>query len=105
MEYLLIKNIPIAALIDRKSGGGMKWVNFGFNANQITRLCAQGDDGSGNFLSLIPINDLDKLNSKWDYLQNKVDTNGIEDDSIEIVDEDSDEYIEAKALIEAARGN
>lgn len=101
MKYLVIKNLPLVDLIERKPGGGLQWEAYGLCHIQIRRAntgtgIMQGHtewdalegDYSGDHVSILPIKDEDKLSAKMESLQLKVDTNGIDGDSVEIVSDD-----------------
>ena len=114
MKYLVVKNISLLTLIERKKGGGLMWENYGFNRDQLVGKVPemgktlQGLNGwdtikkkqIGEDCGLYPIHDIDVFNSKFANLQYKVANNQYVGDFIKVLDDDSTEFQELKLAIE-----
>lgn len=88
MEYLLVKNISLRDLL-APSGGAIPWVSYGFNVMAVKGYVGQGWDSSNealrNHITVIPISNQNLFDSKLASLQNRIDTNLFENDSIEVI--------------------
>lgn len=116
MNYLVIKNVPISNLIERNSDNKLQWGEYGLCPVQIQRLQKDdsviqghiGFDGvnnvyTGDHVSIIAIKDDDKLQNKMAELQAKIDSNGIDGDSIEILDEADTDLTDLRSTVQTVR--
>ena len=88
MKYVKIMNVPLGELLRDEGKVKINWSEYGFVIQDLQRLQFQREY-EGNYVQLLPIRDenLATFNSKLETLNNRIDTNYYENDSIEVIDE------------------
>jgi hypothetical protein len=84
MKYLKLVNCPVRGLFPEKSGK-IDWAGCGFDITKVSRFSCQGEDSAGNYISLFPISDENKLVASG--VIDKTNGNDNPGDTAEIVDD------------------
>ena len=98
MTYLKLKNTPLRFLSSAKYGSvknDIPWDACGFNKLTVSMTALQYRDADDNFIQILQVSDIDKLNTKFDFMLEDVSAMP---DSCEISLIDAAEYEVQKTL-------
>ncbi len=98
-------------MITERKRIGVDFEAFGLSRARIKRGIVEGHESfndttkeyEGDFCQLWPIGDEEILNGKMRLLQQRIDDNAIEGDSIEIISDDSQEFTDLVLAIKTAK--